>query len=466
MARSAKTDGDKSATPADDAVLSEVTSLSDSPEMGISSAESLPGAEIRSDESQIVEAAEQRVASEPALIIDEPEVKVETIAVGPEPVAEATEAATLRPQPPRAAEPESNGRGGFFPVLIGGVIAAGLGYLAAWQGLVPGRTAVPEVPAVTAGDLAAQATRIDSVEAAIAALPAAAPEQSPAPDLAPLEADITGLKAGMTPLQDNLAALDDRLGNMVAQIRDLDTRLVALQGRLAVIERAPTEAGTLAETAIAEWEAEIQALRDQIAAQDTRLLTISDEAAAKLEAAQTSVAEIEASAQASASAELRRAALTRIQAALDAGTPFEDAIADLSGAGVTIPDTLTAVAADGVSTMANLTETFPTTARAAMATARAEGLADDGEWRIMAFLRSQLDVRSVTPREGDDPDAILSRAEGSLGERRLSDALAEIGALPEVVRAEMSSWIESAEGRVAALAALQTLSESLPLSSN
>ncbi len=466
MARSAKTDGGKSEAPAVDAVVPEDAAASENPAVGVRVGDPMPEEEIWRDEVPPAETADQRRASEPVLIVGEPETKAEEVPANPESFAKPTEAAAPRPQPSRAPEPESSGRGGFFPVVIGGVIAAGLGYLAAWQGLVPGRPVASELPVVTADDLAAQANRIDSVEAAIAALPAAAPEQSPPPDLAPLEADITGLKADLTPLQDNLAALDGRLGNMVAQIRELDTRLVALQDRISAIERAPTEAGTLADTAIAGWETEIQALRDQIVAQDTRLQTIADEAAAKLEAAQTSVAQIEAAAQAGASDELRRAALTRIQAALDAGTPFEDALADLSGAGVTIPDALTAVAADGVPTMANLTNGFPATARAAMAAARAEGLADDGEWRIMAFLRSQLDVRSVTPREGDDPDAILSRAEGALGEGRLSDALAEIGALPEVVRAEMSAWIVSAEGRVAALAALQSLSESLPMSSN
>ena len=72
-------------------------------------------------------------------------------------------------------------------------------------------------------------------------------------------------------------------------------------------------------------------------------------------------------------------------------------------------------------------------------------------------------MRSVTPREGTDPDAVLSRAEAAVGEGRLSDSMAEIGALPEVVRAEMAGWMALAEGRVAAVSALQTLSESLPI---
>ena len=43
---------------------------------------------------------------------------------------------------------------------------------------------------------------------------------------------------------------------------------------------------------------------------------------------------------------------------------------------------------------------------------------------------------------------------------------AAIDALPEVVRAEMSGWVGQADARIAAVAALQGLSESLPSSSN
>jgi hypothetical protein len=81
----------------------------------------------------------------------------------------------------------------------------------------------------------------------------------------------------------------------------------------------------------------------------------------------------------------------------------------------------------------------------------------------LAFLRHQLDVRSVEPREGDDPDAILSRAEAALRDSRLTDALAEIATLPEAAQAPMGAWIAAAEGRVAALSALQALVETLPV---
>jgi hypothetical protein len=115
-----------------------------------------------------------------------------------------------------------------------------------------------------------------------------------------------------------------------------------------------------------------------------------------------------------------------------------------------------------VGTLQSLQEGFAEAARAALAAARAEGLADDGRSPVVAFLRSQIDLRSVEPREGDDPDAVLSRAEAALGEARLTDALAEIAALSEVVRAPMGGWIAAAESRQSAIAALQALAETLP----
>lgn len=44
---------------------------------------------------------------------------------------------------------------------------------------------------------------------------------------------------------------------------------------------------------------------------------------------------------------------------------------------------------------------------------------------------------------------------------RLADALAEIGALPEVARADMSDWLAQAEMRADAIAAVDILSISL-----
>jgi hypothetical protein len=76
-------------------------------------------------------------------------------------------------------------------------------------------------------------------------------------------------------------------------------------------------------------------------------------------------------------------------------------------------------------------------------------------------LRAQLGVRSLEPREGDDTDAILSRAEAALAGGRLGDALAEIETLPEAARAATSDWAARATARHDALAAAEELSAQL-----
>ena len=130
----------------------------------------------------------------------------------------------------------------------------------------------------------------------------------------------------------------------------------------------------------------------------------------------------------------------------------------MRGTGAEVPEALAALAETGVPTRAALAESFPEAARAALAAARAE--AGEGA-SVSAFLRSQLGMRSLTPRAGDDPDAVLSRAEAALAEGRLSDALAEIEALPETARAAMADWAAQARSRADALVAAEALSAAM-----
>lgn len=413
MARSAKSGSDKTTAP-------------ESPEDAVPSM--LPG---QDDASPPKGTAEPVPLADAVLIVD-------PVTADPPPQDSAPRSDPEPPPRPAAANPPAKkGNSGFVGTVLGGVVAAGLGYVAAWQGYGLPVTTPPDLtPTITA-----QTDRITALEAEVAALPP--------PDLSPLTAEIAALRDELT------ITLDQRLAGF-------DASLAALDDRITALERVPAADGTLSDAAIAGWQAEIDALRAEIATQETRLQSIADEAAARLDAAQTAVSQIEEDASATAMAALQRAAVSRMQAALDAGTPFDAALGDLATTGITVPPDLSAVAADGVPTTVALSDAFPDAARAALATARAEGLADDGDGRVMSFLRRQLGVRSVAPREGSDPDAILSRAEAAVNEGRLADALAEIAALPEVVRADLAGWVALAEGRVAAVAALQSLSETLP----
>ena len=337
-----------------------------------------------------------------------------------------------RPEPERHVTVQ---KVGFVPLVLGGAVAAGLGYLVAFYYYGQPATDYEAV-------IAAQDERLSALEEQVASLPTAQP------DLDPIEARLSDLESTIV----------DRTE---AVTRNLDDRIAALDERLTSVERAPTEDGTLAETAIESWERELDDIRAEFAAQQEQMADLREQAQADLEAARNEARQVEQSATEAARQATARAALARVEAAVDSGSPLEAPLNDLDAAGVEIPEPLASQAADGVPTIADLRESFPEAARRALAVARSEGLADEGTNMFSAFLREQLDVRSVEPREGDDPDAILSRAEAALAENRLADALAQIEALPEIVRAEMSDWTGTAQARSEALAAVEAIEQSL-----
>ena len=204
----------------------------------------------------------------------------------------------------------------------------------------------------------------------------------------------------------------------------------------------------------------METLRADVTVQQDRIQQIVDAATLQIDESRVEAATIEQNATEAAAAATARAALSRVQAALESGVPYDAALGDL-GSAVAVPDALAALAATGVPTITTLQADFPDAARAALAVARSEGLAGEEGGGLAGFLRNQFDVRSVTPQEGTTADAILSRAEDALSQNHLSDTLAEIATLPEVVRAEMATWTSAAETRAAALAAVEGLSETL-----
>ena len=374
------------------------------------------------------------VEQEPEAVIAEPVTEPDPVPTYvPEP-REPVEARVAMPIPSVLPHPVQARRGGVVPLLLGGVVAAGLGFGAAWYW-----TQAESGPQTAA--VAAQAERIAALEAALAGLPSM-------PDLAPLEAQVAAIGPDMA---QELAALDASVA----------AALLGFEERLAALERAPSEDGMLAQTAIEAWEREMDALRADVAAERDRMQQIADAADAQLAQTRVEATALVDDASETASAAVARAALSRVSAAIDAGTPFDAPLAELAAEGITLPDALSGVASEGVSSLAALSDTFPPAAREALATARREGLAGEEGGGFSAFLRSQFDVRSVTPRDGAGPDAALSRAEAALQANRLSDALAEVASLPEVARAEMSGWVAAADARLAALAAVQDLSQSL-----
>lgn len=314
----------------------------------------------------------------------------------------------LRSEAPKAAQPSKGG--GFFPLALGGLLAGVIGYGVATLTAPATDTALVE-------QIAAQSSQISALEQRVAAVP---------------EVDLSGIEAAQS--------------DLAAQLSEIAARVTALEER---------PAGSAVSQAAGEGVAdEMDALRAQIA-------EMTNAAQTELAEARAQAASIEESAAEAARHAAARAALARIQTALESGAPIGAALGDLEDAlGESAPDALIAVQ-DGVPTLASLQDQFPDVARAALATARSEGVSGEETTGFGAFLRNQFDVRSTTPQEGNSADSVLSRAEAAVRNGRLNDALAEISALPEVVRAEMSDWLAQAEARANAIAAVDILSTSL-----
>ena len=344
-------------------------------------------------------------------IVETPAVEDPVSEIEPEilePVIEATEI----PAAP-FAEPAKSGSA--MPAILGGLVAGAIGFGAAYFVLPKPDTTLP-------AQISAQASEITELRDQIAAVPAP---------------DLSGVEAAQAATADAMVAADERITALETRLNDLSNR-----------------AGDSGSVSTAAYEAELDALRSEME-------NLRGTAIAELESAREQAAEIENNAEAAARAATGRASLARIQSGMETGAPLGEALDDLAAAlQADVPAALTAVR-DGTPTLAALQSDFPALARAALATARAEGVSGEAEGGFASFLRNQFDVRSVAPKDGDGTDAILSRAEATLRQGRLTDALAEVGALPEVARAELSDWIALAEARADALAAAATLSTSL-----
>jgi len=329
-------------------------------------------------------------------------------------------------QPPVTAEKRSGGMG-FLALLLGGVAAGAIGYAVAY---FQAGTSPAEDPEIV--------QQMNDFNDSLLALEERVTEIPDEFNAAPLAEAVNGLEDAQGQITDQLAALSDRIER---------------------VERQPNEDGTLAESAVAGFEEEMQALRDQIATLQSNLQGMTDQAMAQLSTTRDEAQAIEENAVAAAQAATRGAALARIQAALETGAPFSPALAELEATlDDSVPDALVAGADEGVPTLAALQADYPPLAREALATARTEGVSGEETGGFGSFLRTQFDVRSVAPQEGDSVDAILSRAEGALREGRLNDTLAELASLPEPARAPLTDWTARAEARVSAVDAATTLS--------
>ena len=374
------------------------------------------------DQKQPENPVEQEVLQEPeaeiedAVVIEAPEDTSE-----PQPEDAPVEPMTETQPAPAAVAPVVR-KGGFLPVVFGGLIAGGIGYGVSWYQHVY----------LDDGDT----QKIVMLEQSVQSL-------------------TERLDAQVDPQALVEAAIGAELGGLRSEIAAVSAQV---ESRIDEIVDAPRIDGTIATSTFEEYRDQMIALQAEVAAQETRIQQLAAQAAEELEQARSAAILETEQARETAEAAAKRVAIAQVQTAIEAGLPFAEFLPDLEQAiAAPAPEALVD-AASGVSTLAELQEAFAPTAREALALARAEGVAGEQGGSVGGFLRNMFDVRSVEPRDGTDVDAILSRAEAAVRTGRLSDALAELDALPDVVQTAMIGWSRQAQKRVAAVSALNELS--------
>lgn len=365
----------------------------------------------------------------------------------------AREAATSEtrkdPKPVHLAPPPQQiveRKGGFFPMLMGGIVAAAVGYGVA-DYTQPGGFFGPSAEEPDPFETETRAALSEATER-LAAL------ESAEVDFTPVTDGLDALSARIDALADNLSALEASQSESIAALSaaqsETDARLTEL-AQSAITESVSETVIATYEEAIAGYTAEIVALQDSVAAQRDEIETLVTEATTR-----------ESEALALAQTAQVQAAAAALMVQMETGEPYAEALdAYLAAGGDAVAPALSDLAADGLPSLEELQQGFPDAARAALAITRdPDADASDGAGGLGTFFARQLQVRSVAPREGDEPDAVLSRAEAAVRMGDLNTALGELEMLPEGARAALSDWEATAKMRRDALAAATALTSS------
>ena len=343
--------------------------------------------------------------------------------------AEVIEAKAPEPAPeilPARPKPKSNAFGG---AVFGGIVAAIAGFALAQ--VVP--NGWPSAATKTLStQVAAQAVQINALSDQMAIAP-----KTTATDPVVL---------------DRLTVLEGKQGFDPMPLED---RISALESRLLAIEKLPADGSGATAAAVAALQANMQALRQAVAAQNTQGAAAETEA--QLKEVQTIAAETTKNADELAKSVRRLAALGQLRTAFDTGAGYAPSLAELTTQTGSVPAVLTDNADSGLPTMSGVKAAFPPAARLALDAALRANMGESWSERAASFLRSQTGARSLEPREGSDPDAVLSRAEAAVNTGDLTTALTELQALPPEAVAALAPWQEMAETRLAAEHAIAAL---------
>ncbi|MDN5785993.1 COG4223 family protein [Pseudorhodobacter sp.] len=327
---------------------------------------------------------------------------------------------------------------GFGALVLGGALAAVLGFAVA-QFVKPEGWPFPANDQLDA-KLTAQSKAIDDLRAQLLALP---------------KEDVKG------PTAEDLAAISDTANHALqtaeaakaaadAPSEDVAPRITALEDRIGALEARPTGDGGVDSAALTALSGKIAALRTELEAQ--KATAQAQEKATEVQSEKATQA---------AQKTLLQADLAKVEAAIQSGASYTEPLASLTAAGLNIPAVLTENAETGVPTAADLATALEDPAREALSVSVRGNMGSTWTERAGAFLRSQTGARSLTPRAGDDPDAVLSRVNADAIAGNFEKALGEVAALPEAAQTVLGDWVARVKLRLNAEQATAAISAAL-----
>jgi hypothetical protein len=425
----------------------------------------------KSSKSSKIEEAEVVETTTPEKVVDEVEETVEDVT---ETVEEPVQQEASEPESEAVTEEDeiraslsSRVLRGLFLIFVGIAIALwGAPKLAPMlpSGLSPVAEFLMPGQSDAKADVAALRAELDD---RLAAIPTSTGVEQKAIDDA-IAAYAATQAEEMATLKDALAATDGqdieaRIASLETQVQGVNAELTAVGERLSL--QITENGATLSEEAASKlsgYQAVLEGLKAQVAdlAAKNGALSQKVEEAATASARRVEEAQKEASTKVADTATKKN--LTDIAAALDSGSPFAASLTALANvSGTEIPAGLTAVAENGTASWTTLRNGYSDAAHAALR-ADIQAKANDGSMsKLGAFLKTQVGTRSLERKEGPETDAILSRIEDDLVNRRLKAALSEANSLPEAAKSAMSGWIANLSALATAKADLKDLSAAL-----
>lgn len=292
-------------------------------------------------------------------------------------------------------------------------------------------------------EVSALAGRLDASPGAEAAEVARAAAEAAAEDVAALAVHIATIDEELAGIRGELSAMSGALAEAAdgagATPPEMAAKLAALGARLDAISSAIEDGAAL------------RALEAKLAALAKRVDAVESSAADAQSQQSAALGEVETALQAAR----LQAALDVLSSRLTNGLPYGAKLNEVAGiAGKSPPETLSAGAAGGLATAAELEASYSRYANAAVA---ADMRAQSGEGALgaLGWLRSQVAGRPVEEQQGDSVGAITSRIGARVSEGDLSAALAEAETLPEHAQTGLGGWLDRLRARVAAEAALE-----------